>query len=59
MTCVQIARLPLCKYELAGMGNTDYRATHLQMAPPKAMTITKKAAAQPITGDKVLLDCLA
>ena len=29
--------------------------THLQIAPPKATTMTKKAAAQPITEDKTLL----
>ena len=35
--------------------DTKYKlTTHLQMAPPKAMTITRKAAAQPITEDKVI-----
>ena len=41
---------PTSKWLLSKL-NTKY----LQMAPPRAMTITKKAAAQPITEDKVFI----
>ena len=31
------------------------KATYLHIATPNAMTITKKATAQPITGEKIFL----